>query len=481
MNLPVDVKDATLSHCWGSAAEAALWRAVVASPEGAVSMATAPQILHDVALLLSQLGISYLWVDALCIDQDSETDWLIESSKMGQIYSNGYLNISAVAANNATESLFPGAINSANLIMQVQLQSHMREVEFSMNPTKEWLRQVEHAALSRRGWVMQERLLSSRIVHFGEGEVFWECVTLQAPEITPSSKKPEDVLSNWDAINVVTDSFSSSKLLSWQVETVNDSWHRLVEQYSSTNLTKPTDKIVAIAGLADRRSTHLKVPHSSYTAGLWKDDLVLSLLWVVQGTHCYPERAPSWSWVRWDGFVTFTKWRLQAERHAHIKKIVARHSGDPLISSGPSSITIQAPLSVFNTNDLKQSETMDVMRGIPILDTQNMAIAKIPNEGFQFDDSSYRAREDDRNYFGLLLASEPRFEFAIAKGAQGKCYGLILAPTGRKKGQFERVGHFTLHVTAIEQFIAFSMDPSNVPNDMYNKYDPEEGFEVEIV
>ena len=476
MDLPIDVRYATLSHRWGNAAEAALWRAVVVSPGGTLSMATAPQILHDVALLLSQLSIPYLWIDALCIDQDSETDWLIESAKMGQIYSNGYLNISAVAANNATEGLFPGIKKSANLIMQVRLRSHMREVQFSLNPTREWLRQVEHAALSRRGWVLQERLLSPRIVHFGEDEVFWECVELAAGKITPTAQMPEGALSKLDAVHVIVDLSDTFGLSSRAFEKTNDTWRELIKRYSKTNLTKPSDKIVAISGLADKLSTHLKIPPSSYIVGLWKHDFVLNLLWTVRGTQCYPERAPSWSWVRWDGSVTFTTLVEDISRHAYTREIKANHSGDPLISSGASSITIQAPLVAFNTKNLKQLKPMEVIQGIlvPSLDTQNMAKAKIPYGGIQFDDSSYSAPQDGRSYFLLLIAS-------FRERSRNACYGLILTPTGRKKGQFERVGLLTLAVTAIKPFVTSGMDPSNVPTEIYSKFDPENGFEVELV
>ncbi|KAG6357492.1 hypothetical protein INS49_013369 [Diaporthe citri] len=48
--------------------------------------------------LLRSLGIMYLWIDALCIVQDSKSDWESEASKMAAVYSNAHLTVSASEA-----------------------------------------------------------------------------------------------------------------------------------------------------------------------------------------------------------------------------------------------------------------------------------------------------------------------------------------------------------------------------------------------
>ncbi|KAF2434552.1 heterokaryon incompatibility, partial [Tothia fuscella] len=48
----------------------------------------------------------YLWIDSLCIVQDSTSDWQQESSIMGKVYSSAYCSIAAVGAKNGNEGLF---------------------------------------------------------------------------------------------------------------------------------------------------------------------------------------------------------------------------------------------------------------------------------------------------------------------------------------------------------------------------------------
>lgn len=59
---------------------------------------TLPRTFQDAVSFRRALGIHYLWIDALCIIQDSKDDWLIESAFMGKVYSCCFLNIAATAS-----------------------------------------------------------------------------------------------------------------------------------------------------------------------------------------------------------------------------------------------------------------------------------------------------------------------------------------------------------------------------------------------
>jgi hypothetical protein len=45
-----------------------------------------PITFRDAFDLSNRLGISYLWIDSLCIIQDDDEDWQRESSSMGLVY-----------------------------------------------------------------------------------------------------------------------------------------------------------------------------------------------------------------------------------------------------------------------------------------------------------------------------------------------------------------------------------------------------------
>ncbi|KAM5350075.1 hypothetical protein ACJ41O_006580 [Fusarium nematophilum] len=57
-------------------------------------------------------------------------------------------------------------------------------------------RYVDRAPINRRGWVFQERILSRRILHFGERIINWECRQRSASEVSPDGyvykKYPDD-------------------------------------------------------------------------------------------------------------------------------------------------------------------------------------------------------------------------------------------------------------------------------------------------
>lgn len=80
---------------------------------------------------------------------------------------------------------------------------------------------------------------------------------------------------------------------------LHKSWYRLLWLYGRRKLTKASDKLPAIAGLADIFSKRL---NDEYVAGLWRSRLVEHLLW--QGLRCrrvQEYRSPSWSWASMDG------------------------------------------------------------------------------------------------------------------------------------------------------------------------------------
>jgi hypothetical protein len=47
-----------------------------------------------------------MWIDALCIIQDSVEDWEAEAMKMSQVYSHGWVNLAAAASSSSHEGLF---------------------------------------------------------------------------------------------------------------------------------------------------------------------------------------------------------------------------------------------------------------------------------------------------------------------------------------------------------------------------------------
>ena len=130
-----------------------------------------PQTFQDAIMFVRCLNIRYIWIDSLCIIQDSEEDWLKNSGKMAEIYSFAYITIAATRAANGSAGLFTNSheielncVNAQLLICERPRHAIPGNVTNDVLP------------LLTRGWVAQEMLLSPKVLHFCNGELVYECM-----------------------------------------------------------------------------------------------------------------------------------------------------------------------------------------------------------------------------------------------------------------------------------------------------------------
>jgi hypothetical protein len=151
--------------------------------------------------------------------------------------------------------------------------------------------------LMERGWFFQERLLSRRLLHFGHGELIWECMegkTCECQGINPSASfwQGKLELHNRDLSYLIPDGLM-------------EVWHRIVDGYSRKKLTYESDQLPALSGAAKRMQ---KYRSATYLAGIWGDSILRDLLWEARSpskpklTHW---RAPSWSWASVGGPISY--------------------------------------------------------------------------------------------------------------------------------------------------------------------------------
>jgi hypothetical protein len=94
------VQFVALSYCWGTSQQAVTTKSNISSQEQQLLVSDLPQTLQDAIVVTRALDYQYLWVDALCILQDDENDWAVQSSRMADIYSTATLVIAATSASN---------------------------------------------------------------------------------------------------------------------------------------------------------------------------------------------------------------------------------------------------------------------------------------------------------------------------------------------------------------------------------------------
>ena len=103
---PCRVPYVTLSHCWGTCQKFVLTEALLETLMREINVEELPKSYQDAIAITRRLGIRYLWIDSLCIIQDSVADWRAESAIMGEIYKNSFFTIAASWASNDEEGCF---------------------------------------------------------------------------------------------------------------------------------------------------------------------------------------------------------------------------------------------------------------------------------------------------------------------------------------------------------------------------------------
>jgi hypothetical protein len=268
-----------------------------------------PKTFRDAVAICFRLGFKYIWIDSLTIFQDNLQDWATEAAIMHSVYKNALLNLAANGAADGSVGLsfernplafrpFYLDIGSANWVFPPDW------------PTSS----IWEGPLTKRAWVLQERVLSTRIIHFTVAGALWQCMQHFASEAYPSDNG-DDLGRFTDHNQLFQMAFSKlamSKRAPFDVS--NETEHRvcynrwlgLLWEYSRCRLTKSEDKLVAIQGIAQ---TIKEVLGIELVCGMWKDLLIFELLWQRQACdrctdpdppHLLQWRAPSWSWANSD-------------------------------------------------------------------------------------------------------------------------------------------------------------------------------------
>lgn len=328
----------TLSHCWGAGTFSQLTEATKGRLERGVSIRELSQTFRDAILLVRWLKVRYIWIDALCIIQDSEgaSDWTREAAQMGKIYSRSLCTIAATHTANGQGFLSNRDISAIKPCRVKSKGSRWGNETYTVLYDDYWSNNLLATPLHNRAWVLQERLLSQRVIHFGGNQIFWECRHMKASETYPHglptemmgsrtenwrildflpSNKPADI-PEYDHENLSSDA-PTRQLPKCEQRLTNPTspyaiWSKIVERYMECKLSKPRDKLVAIAGIADRVRQVIQEP---YLAGLWDNpELAIQLLWYVLtrrqadgslSEESLESHAPTWSWAHLDAMIVW--------------------------------------------------------------------------------------------------------------------------------------------------------------------------------
>ncbi|KAK1705344.1 heterokaryon incompatibility protein-domain-containing protein [Colletotrichum lupini] len=286
-------KYAALSYCWGKSNTFTITSATLADRQQGFSPSALPLSLQDALRVAQGLHMQYIWIDALCILQDSDEDWLYESARMASIYKNSFITIVAANAPDSGDGFFSIAAHQC----QIPVKPPHEDTQ-NTSVILDTSVQFKDEPISRRAWALQEWELAPRRLVFTSSRIHYICPHSLLDKIKMKPFFP--MYTPWLQREGVFASF----------------WDGLVQNYSSRNLTNPADRLPAIEGMAREFDTLLNGRLGRYLAGLWHKQLERSLLWRQGGAldiflpksqKSRPEKwvAPSWSWASVQGSVDF--------------------------------------------------------------------------------------------------------------------------------------------------------------------------------
>lgn len=163
-----------LSHQWGSPLQHkkfCTYKGNIEKLKRGINVSDLPKTFQDAVSITRDLGIQYLWIDSLCIIQDDENDWDMESKLMEQVFSSAYATIAASCA-SGTDAGFLKAYTDRQCVT-VETGSGARY--YLCDAIDNFSLHVEQGELNKRGWVLQERALSRRTIYFTGTQSYWEC------------------------------------------------------------------------------------------------------------------------------------------------------------------------------------------------------------------------------------------------------------------------------------------------------------------
>ncbi|KAF4958737.1 hypothetical protein FSARC_10928 [Fusarium sarcochroum] len=433
---------ASLSHCWGLKRFLTLTKSNFSDFTERIPSKDLPKTFQEAMRIARSLGFKYIWIDSLCIIQDDAEDWKRESVLMGSVYGRSGLNIAATGASDGQVGcLFD---RQKNWRCQVLLGNNGLKPRLYECFAPELLQPpMDEIPLMRRAWVVQERFLSPRTLHFTKQQMFWVCRSLTACEIWN-----EGIPRVQHYLDCSLDLPKGDDWLS------RSGWPSIVEQYSSCQLTMGRDKLVAISAIAQLIQTDTP---DEYIAGMWKTNFAAQLCWSASGGQRYePSVAPTWSWasnrapIKYFNSASYTF--PVTKEHIEVCDIDVEY----LTPSNPFGEIIRGTLDI-RCEYLKECTiyTSDSRSGIIIDDNRTLRGHTII-ERMDFDDVEQHAGNDTFRAFWLpvVFRSTPHIHS-----------GIVLEPTGVRKGEYRRIGHAEIQMRG-NSYHHFPSEPF-VPRDEY--------------
>jgi hypothetical protein len=412
---------ATLSYCWGGDQPFKTTAENFLLMQESLDYNSLPKTIQDAIVVTRQIGLRYLWIDALCIIQDSQTDIACWINRMDSMYSDCTICIGAAVAKFVSEGF-------------LRPRQHPRAVKLPFDLTKggkghvwatRYRSSVDPVPLFQRAWAFQERYLSPRLLRYTRNGLMWEC-----------REKCESVTDDWPSYHYKTTcnlTRHSRPLNSKGQDALKGTlaeWHDAVTEYSGLLATFSSDRLPALAGIA--RKFH-SMRTGRYLAGLWEENLWFQLSWYRCRGHetFFPpdDGTPSWSWSSVNARIIFpTPEHLGGFLRFDPSSRVKVHMCDTILESD------EAPFGKVKGGTLEVEAFLFPVSQLPLA-WRNTTIMDDNAKEFEF---GFGDERDDI----LCMVIGVRHPKAKRWG-DGADEGMFLIPMNGNSDTFHRIGFFS--------------------------------------
>lgn len=301
VDAPPNCSYVALSYVWGVFREGEISATLAAMPDlktpGSLGRDTLPATIWDALTVCQEIGVQYLWVDRLCIIQDSGAQKIEQIRSMDVIYSHAVLTICAMGSVDSHSGLW-GTAGTPRTLTQGHAKIGEFEIIEVLNDDRTW--RLGHKWW-RRAWTYQEYLLSGSKLLFSPWNLTFECIHCVEVE----------GLADISIFTPESDVRGSGK-------TALKKYDEIVQEYNDREFTYPDDIYDAFQGV-------FKLLYGSLDQFVWglpAVDFDKALVWTTESLHPWsnefneprwrgtpriPKRGvhlASWSWVSASGRTT---------------------------------------------------------------------------------------------------------------------------------------------------------------------------------
>lgn len=302
VDAPPNCSYVALSYVWGVFRAGEISAKLVTLADlripGSLRRDTLPATIWDALTVCEEIGVHYLWVDRLCIIQDSGAQKIEQIRSMDVIYSRAVLTICALGSSDSHSGLW-GTAGTPRTLVQGRAKIGPLEIVEQLDDDRLW--RLGHKWW-RRAWTYQEYLLSGTKLLFSPWNVTFECVHCVEAE----------GLADISMFTPESDIRGSGK-------TALEKYIDIVQEYNDREFTFPDDIYDAFKGV-------FKLLYGSLDQFVWglpAVDFDKALVWSTEsldpwydefnepswrGTPRIPKRGvhlASWSWVSTSGRTAF--------------------------------------------------------------------------------------------------------------------------------------------------------------------------------